>query len=372
MTPYALCSWLLNRRGVRAGATLNDEGDGGCDEAAAAAVGRVKAPTLRFEPSAFVPREAVSALVGALEEMCGLLHDGRLAELLGPVLRQDRLPTAAETAAVGTVSTTTAAVGVCSFSTSSSTSTSVASFSSSSRFSPSPLWSVVSPRLPPPIIPSSRRSGAPVLRKAVFLSHLIDEHHAAALDPALRSFLSPARRAEFLSESAPLAGSIVYHEQLVTFGGGGGSGRRGGGEKQILGGGALPQGGGILQTAFGLLKSAQSSRLGAQLLRPLDSEIASFGKTVGLSDPAAAAQLRAAGTPTCAPECLDLSFIPFLSGSKCICDAALLVTVSQRSAAAAGHFRTSVVGAGLLAATHAAMLARGGWAGGVAAGAAAL
>jgi predicted amino acid dehydrogenase len=73
-----------------------------------------------------------------------------------------------------------------------------------------------------------------VLRKAVFLSHLIDEHHAAALDPALRSFLSPARRAEFLSESAPLAGSIVYHEQLVTFGGGGGSGRRGGGEKQIL------------------------------------------------------------------------------------------------------------------------------------------
>lgn len=137
-------------------------------------------------------------------------------------------------------------------------------------------------------------------------------------------------------------------------------------------GGALPQGSGILQTAFGLLKSAQSSRLGAQLLRPLDSEIASFGKTVGLSDPAAAAQLRAAGTPTCAPECLDLSFIPFLSGSKCICDAALLVTVSQRSAAAAGHFRTSVVGAGLLAATHAAMLARGGWAGGVAAGAAAL
>ena len=235
MTPYALCSWLLNRRGVRAGTTLNDEGDGGCDEAAAA-VGIVGAPTLRFEPSAFVPREAVSALVGALEEMCGLLHDGRLAELLGPVLRQDRLPTAAETAAVRTVSTTTAAVGVCSFSTSSSTSTSTsfASFSSSSRFSPSPLWSVVSPRLPPPIIPSSRRSGAPVLRKAVFLSHLIDEHHAAALDPALRSFLSPARRAEFLSESAPLAGSIVYHEQLVTFGGGGGSGRRGGGEKQIL------------------------------------------------------------------------------------------------------------------------------------------
>ena len=135
-------------------------------------------------------------------------------------------------------------------------------------------------------------------------------------------------------------------------------------------GGALPQGNGILQTAFGLLKSAQSSRLGAQLLRPLDDEIASFGKTVGLADPAAAAQLRAAGTPTCAPECLDLSFIPFLSGSKCICDAALLVTVSQRSAAAAGHFRTSVVGAGLLAATHAAMLARGGWAGGVAAGAA--
>ena len=234
MTPYALCSWLLNRRGVRAGATLNDEGDGGCDEAAAAAVGRVRAPTLRFEPSAFVPREAVSALVGALEEMCGLLHDGRLAELLGPVLRQDRLPTAAETAAVGTVSTTTTAVGVCSFLTSSSTSTSFASFSSSSRFSPSPLWSVVSPRRPPPIIPSSRRSGAPVLRKAVFLSHLIDEHHAAALDPALRSFLSPARRAEFLSESAPLAGSIVYHEQLVTFRGGGGSGRRGGGEKQIL------------------------------------------------------------------------------------------------------------------------------------------
>ena len=115
MTPYALCSWLLNRRGVRAGATLNDEGDGGCDEAAAAAVGRVRAPTLRFEPSAFVPREAVSALVGALEEMCGLLHDGRLAELLGPVLRQDRLPTAAETAAVGTVSTTTTDVGVCSF-----------------------------------------------------------------------------------------------------------------------------------------------------------------------------------------------------------------------------------------------------------------
>ena len=135
-------------------------------------------------------------------------------------------------------------------------------------------------------------------------------------------------------------------------------------------GGALPQGTGILKTAFGLLKSAQSSRLGSQLLSPLSDEIASFGKTVGLSDPASAAELRAAGTPTCAPECLDLSFIPFLSGSKCICDAALLVTVSQRSAAAAGHFRTSVVGAGLLAATHAAMLARGGWAGGAAAGAA--
>ena len=135
-------------------------------------------------------------------------------------------------------------------------------------------------------------------------------------------------------------------------------------------GGALPEGNGILKTAFGLLKSAQGSRLGSSLLSPLSDEIASFGRTVGLSDPASAAELRAAGTPTCAPECLDLSFIPFLSGSKCICDAALLVTVSQRSAAAAGHFRTSLVGAGLLAATHAAMLARGGWAGGVAAGAA--
>ena len=135
-------------------------------------------------------------------------------------------------------------------------------------------------------------------------------------------------------------------------------------------GGALPEGNGILKTAFGLLKSAQSSRLGSSLLSPLSDEIASFGRTVGLSDPASAAELRAAGTPTCAPECLDLSFIPFLSGSKCICDAALLVTVSQRSAAAAAHFKTSVVGAGLLAATHAAMLARGGWAGGIAAGAA--
>lgn len=225
MTPYALCSWLLNRRGVRVGATLNDEGDGVCDEAA---VERVRAPTLRLEPSAFVPREAVAALVGALEEMCGLLHGRRLAELLGPVLRQDRLPAAV--AEVGTVTTTTA-VGVCSLSSSSSsTSTSLASFSSSSRCydPPSPLWSVVSPPRPPPI--PFPRSGP--VRKAVFLSHLIDERHVAALDPALRSFLSPARRAEFFSGAAPLAGSAVYHEQLVTFGGDG-SGRRGG-EKQIL------------------------------------------------------------------------------------------------------------------------------------------
>lgn len=133
-------------------------------------------------------------------------------------------------------------------------------------------------------------------------------------------------------------------------------------------GGALPQGTGILKTAFGLLKSAQGSRLGSSLLSPLSDEIASFGRTVGLSDPAAAAELRAAGTPTCAPECLDLSFIPFLSGSKCICDAALLVDVAQRASVAAASFKTATVGAGLLAATHAAMLARGGWAGGVAAG----
>jgi acetylornithine/succinyldiaminopimelate/putrescine aminotransferase/predicted amino acid dehydrogenase len=235
MTPYALCSWLLNRRGVRVGATLNDEGDGSFDETA---VEKVKAPTLRIEPSAFVSAEAVSALVGALEEMCGLLHGRRLAELLGPVLRQDRLPAAA---AFGTATTT--AVGVRSFSSSSTaTSTSHVSFSSSSsssRFSspphplsPCPLWSVVSPPRPPPI-PFSR--SGPV-RKAVFLSHLIDERHVAALDPALRSFLSPARRKEFFSEASPLAGSSVYHEQLVTFGGGSdGSGRRRGGkQRQIL------------------------------------------------------------------------------------------------------------------------------------------
>lgn len=137
-------------------------------------------------------------------------------------------------------------------------------------------------------------------------------------------------------------------------------------------GGALPQGNGILKTAFGILKTAQSSRLGSSLLSPLSDEIASFGKTVGLSDPASAAELRAAGTPTCAPECLDLSFIPFLSGSKCICDAALLVTVAQRSAEASAQFKKAVVGAGLLMATHGGMLARGGWAGGVAAGRAAL
>lgn len=135
-------------------------------------------------------------------------------------------------------------------------------------------------------------------------------------------------------------------------------------------GGALPQGNGILKTAFGILKTAQSTRLGQTLLSPLNDEIASFGKTVGLSDPASTAELRAAGTPTCPPECLDLSFIPFLSGSRCICDAQLLVDVAQRASVAAAQFKTATVGAGLLAATHAAMLARGGWAGGVATGAA--
>lgn len=131
-------------------------------------------------------------------------------------------------------------------------------------------------------------------------------------------------------------------------------------------GGALPENNGILKTAFGALQAARGSRIGGALLAPLTDEIDAFGKTVGLADPSSAAQLRAAGTQACAPECLDLSFVPFLSGSRCICSAALLVTVAEKSASAAGSFKTATVGAGMLAATHAAMLARGGWAGGVA------
>jgi hypothetical protein len=52
--------------------------------------------------------------------------------------------------------------------------------------------------------------------KAVFLSHLIDERHVAALDPALTAFISLSRRREFFEKASPLAGSSVYHEQADT------------------------------------------------------------------------------------------------------------------------------------------------------------
>ena len=74
LTVYALCSWLLHRRGVRLGAALNVD-----DESEDAVRG--KATTLRIQPSAFGSVEAVSALLGALEEMCVLLYERKLAEL---------------------------------------------------------------------------------------------------------------------------------------------------------------------------------------------------------------------------------------------------------------------------------------------------
>lgn len=67
--------------------------------------------------------------------------------------------------------------------------------------------------------------------KAVFLSHLIDERHVAALDPALTAFISPSRRREFFEKASPLAGSSIYHEQIVTIGGEEG---RNGPKRQIL------------------------------------------------------------------------------------------------------------------------------------------
>ena len=143
---YALSSWLLNRCGIRVAATLN------------------RACTLRLEPSAFIPHEAIEHFCTSLEVLCSHLKEGRITELLAPSLKPDRVQGVA-------------------------------------------LHNLISPPRVLPIEKGSRR-------KAVFLSHLIDARQAAALDPGLKA-LSFERTDAFLMEIASLAGSVVYHEQEI-------------------------------------------------------------------------------------------------------------------------------------------------------------
>ncbi|MCC7441122.1 MAG: aminotransferase class III-fold pyridoxal phosphate-dependent enzyme [Bdellovibrionales bacterium] len=145
---YVFASYLLERHGIRVAATLS------------------QGNTLRIEPSAFVPDEAVDACLKAFEELATLVHTRRFLALTAHLW-----PDASRSPALAT----------------------------------SPLASLPAP---------SRIHGKTGLRKVTFLSHLIDSEHLCALDP-LFGALSAADRTHFLEQVGPLVRPQIYYEQIV-------------------------------------------------------------------------------------------------------------------------------------------------------------
>lgn len=142
---YVYASYLLNRHGLRVGVTLS------------------KPDTLRLEPSAWIPDDAVDGLLRAFEDLISLVHERRIIALTAHFWRQEFTPAQLKTTSIA---------------------------------QPEPTET------------------SPAARKIAFLVHVIDDDHFRAIDPLFKN-LEPSERARFMKKFGPVTGPIRFHERLL-------------------------------------------------------------------------------------------------------------------------------------------------------------